>query len=194
MRFPATIFLFFDANRLSILLLEAVGILFTLICFFSFMFLISSKVYPSSFLRVDAAMKDQQKCSSNQEMAFLIINPFIVASIFWRSSLLLRFVISNPLLFSTTSNLSKLVIIYYLYILPYPPKSSFLSLVKNCNHKGLGIYYLLSAFIFGISGSLISVLIRIELYSSGNRIISPENQNFYNISITLGYSSANTLL
>jgi cytochrome c oxidase subunit 1 len=39
--------------------------------------------------------------------------------------------------------------------------------------------------IFGISGTLISVLIRIELYSSGNRIISPENQNFYNISITL---------
>ena len=59
------------------------------------------------------------------------------------------------------------------------------SLVKNCNHKGLGIYYLLSGFIFGISGTLISVLIRIELYSSGNRIISPENQNFYNISITL---------
>ena len=70
-----------------------------------------------------------------------------------------------------------------LYI-SYPP-ISFLSLVKNCNHKGLGIYYLLSAFIFGISGTLISVLIRIELYSSGNRIISPENQNFYNISITL---------
>ena len=61
--------------------------------------------------------------------------------------------------------------------------SSFISLVKNCNHKGLGIYYLLSAFIFGISGTLISVLIRIELYSSGNRIISPENQNFYNIII-----------
>merc|ERR1711998_827123 len=62
---------------------------------------------------------------------------------------------------------------------------SFLSLLKNCNHKRLGIYYLLSAFIFGISGTLISVLMRIELYSSGNRIISPENQNFYNISITL---------
>merc|ERR1712117_860502 len=61
----------------------------------------------------------------------------------------------------------------------------FLSLLKNCNHKGLGIYYLLSAFIFGISDTLISVLMRIELYSSGNRIISPENQNFYNISITL---------
>merc|ERR1712066_1227747 len=53
------------------------------------------------------------------------------------------------------------------------------------NHKGLGIYYLLSAFIFGISGTLISVLMRIELYSSGNRIITPENQNFYNVSITL---------
>merc|ERR1712032_766621 len=62
---------------------------------------------------------------------------------------------------------------------------SFLSLVKNCNHKCLGIYYLLSAFIFGISGTLVSVLIRIELYSSGNRIISPENQNFYNVSISL---------
>merc|ERR1712054_56599 len=62
---------------------------------------------------------------------------------------------------------------------------TFSSLVKNCNHKRLGIYYLLSAFIFGISGTLISVLMRIELYSSGNRIISPENQNFYNVSITL---------
>merc|ERR1712217_436866 len=62
---------------------------------------------------------------------------------------------------------------------------SFLSLLKNCNHKGLGIYYLLSAFIFGTSGTLVSVLMRIELYSSGSRIISPENQNFYNVSITL---------
>merc|ERR1712129_669904 len=52
-------------------------------------------------------------------------------------------------------------------------------------HKRLGIYYLLSAFIFGISGTLISILIRVELYSSGNRIISPENQNFCNVSITL---------
>ena len=61
----------------------------------------------------------------------------------------------------------------------------FHSLVKNCNHKRLGIYYLLSALIFGISATSFSVLIRIELYSSGNRILSPENQNFYNISITL---------
>ena len=61
----------------------------------------------------------------------------------------------------------------------------FHSLVKTCNQKGLGIYYLLSGFIFGISGTFISALIRIELYSSENRIISPENQNFYNISRTL---------
>merc|ERR1712061_927416 len=51
--------------------------------------------------------------------------------------------------------------------------------------KRLGIYNLLSAFIFGVSGTLVSVLIRIELYSTGNRIISPENQNFYNVSVTL---------
>jgi len=56
---------------------------------------------------------------------------------------------------------------------------------KNCNHKRIGLYYLLSAFLFGLSGTIFSVLIRLELYSSGNRIISPENQNFYNISITL---------
>merc|ERR1711977_288773 len=62
---------------------------------------------------------------------------------------------------------------------------NFMSLVKNCNHKRLGIYYLLSALIFGLSGTLLSVLMRIELYSSGNRIIPPENQNFYNVSITL---------
>merc|ERR1711998_316949 len=61
----------------------------------------------------------------------------------------------------------------------------FSGIAKNCNHKRLGIYYLFSAFVFGISGSLISVLIRIELCSSGNRVISPENQNFYNVSITL---------
>merc|ERR1712022_108448 len=48
-----------------------------------------------------------------------------------------------------------------------------------------GIYYLLSALIFGISATTWAVLMRIELYSSGNRIISPENQNFYNVSITL---------
>jgi cytochrome c oxidase subunit 1 len=39
--------------------------------------------------------------------------------------------------------------------------------------------------VYGICGTLISIIIRIELYSSGNRIISIENMNFYNINITL---------
>ena len=34
--------------------------------------------------------------------------------------------------------------------------------------------------IFGISGTLISVLLRIELYSSGNRIISERTENEFN--------------
>ena len=59
------------------------------------------------------------------------------------------------------------------------------SLTKNCNHKRIGLYYLLSAFLFGLSGTIFSGLIRLELYSSGNRIIPSENHNFYNISITL---------
>ena len=47
------------------------------------------------------------------------------------------------------------------YLLAASQRISFQSLIKNCNHKCLGIYYLLSAFIFGISGTLISVLTRI---------------------------------
>lgn len=62
---------------------------------------------------------------------------------------------------------------------------NFMSLVKNCNHKRLGLYYILAALIFGISGTLLSLIIRVELYSSGNRIIPPENQNMYNVTITL---------
>jgi cytochrome c oxidase subunit 1 len=63
--------------------------------------------------------------------------------------------------------------------------SESLANTKNCNHKRIGLYYLLSAFLFGLSGTIFSGLIRLELYSSGNRIIPSENHNFYNISITL---------
>jgi len=41
-----------------------------------------------------------------------------------------------------------------------------LLLYKNLNHKRLGIYYLLAGFLYGISGTLISVLMRIELFSA----------------------------
>jgi cytochrome c oxidase subunit 1 len=49
----------------------------------------------------------------------------------------------------------------------------------------VGLFYLLSTLLFGLSGTIFSVLMRLELDSSGNRIIPPENQNFYNLSITL---------
>ena len=39
--------------------------------------------------------------------------------------------------------------------------------------------------VLGISGSLYSILLRLELYGSGSRIIGPENQNFYSLGLTL---------
>jgi heme/copper-type cytochrome/quinol oxidase subunit 1 len=56
---------------------------------------------------------------------------------------------------------------------------------KVVNHKRIGLYYCLSTYLFGLSGTILSVLMRIELDSSGNRIIPTENLNFYNLSITL---------
>jgi hypothetical protein len=58
-------------------------------------------------------------------------------------------------------------------------------LFLTSNHKRLGLYYLWLALLFGISGTLCSLILRYELYSSGNRIIPSENQNFYNLSFTL---------
>merc|ERR1719386_205317 len=108
----------------------------------------------------------------NSNLSFLEFLVFsILLGLFLRINNFLMLTIISKNFMNSISSKSKIV--------------SFLSLVKNCNHKRLGIYYLFSAFIFGISGTLISVLMRIELYSSGNRIISPENQNFYNVSITL---------
>ena len=60
-----------------------------------------------------------------------------------------------------------------------PLQISFVSLVKNCNHKGLGIYYLLSAFIFGISGTLISVCLRINDSGLVWKVKTQEAENFY---------------
>lgn len=44
---------------------------------------------------------------------------------------------------------------------------------------------MVNSLLFGVSGTLCSMIIRLELYSSGNRIIPPENQNFYNLTFTL---------
>merc|ERR1712196_181242 len=46
-------------------------------------------------------------------------------------------------------------------------------------------YYLVSALLFTLSGTLYSLLLRLELYGSGNRIIHSENLNSYNLSVTL---------
>jgi heme/copper-type cytochrome/quinol oxidase subunit 1 len=56
---------------------------------------------------------------------------------------------------------------------------------RTCNHKKIGLYYLLAAFLFGISATILSILMRSELDTSANRIITTENMNIYNLTITL---------
>ena len=56
---------------------------------------------------------------------------------------------------------------------------------KNVNHKRIGLYYLLFTYNYGLSGTMLSIISRIELDSSDIRIITMENLNFYNLSITL---------
>jgi heme/copper-type cytochrome/quinol oxidase subunit 1 len=47
------------------------------------------------------------------------------------------------------------------------------------------LYYLINALLFTLSGTLYSLILRLELYGSGNRIIHSENLNSYNLSVTL---------
>ena len=58
-------------------------------------------------------------------------------------------------------------------------------LFLHCNHKTLGPYYIYTSLVLGVSGSLYSILLRLELHGSSNRVISPENQYFYPLSHTL---------
>ena len=55
----------------------------------------------------------------------------------------------------------------------------------SCNHKRIGIYYLLVSLCTGFQGTFISIIMRIELDSSGIRIIPTANMNIYNLNITL---------
>ena len=60
--------------------------------------------------------------------------------------------------------------IFFMNLINNSQRISFMNLLKNCNHKGLGIYYLLLAFIFGISGkNLLWILMKIilEIISEG---------------------------
>lgn len=53
------------------------------------------------------------------------------------------------------------------------------------NHKELGCMYLITGLIFSILGTLMSIFIRLELYSSGSRIICTECPTSYNAIITI---------
>ena len=55
----------------------------------------------------------------------------------------------------------------------------------ECNHKTLGLYYIYTPTVIGILGSTYSLVLRLELYGSGNRVICPENQYFYNLVYTI---------
>jgi hypothetical protein len=54
------------------------------------------------------------------------------------------------------------------------------TIINNCNHKILGIYYISISFIYGIYGTLLSIIIRLELISSGNIIINPDGISYIN--------------
>ncbi|NRA43072.1 MAG: cbb3-type cytochrome c oxidase subunit I, partial [Pseudomonadales bacterium] len=54
----------------------------------------------------------------------------------------------------------------------------------ECNHKSLDSYYTSTSLATGIPGSIYSTVLRGELYGSGNRVVSPENQYFYNLVLT----------
>ena len=57
--------------------------------------------------------------------------------------------------------------------------------IKTTNHKILSLYYLAFSVVSLVAGVIFSLIIKIELYESGNRIISSDNLNFYNLDITL---------
>ena len=99
---------------------------------------------------------------------------------------------------SSCSHLSPLLSIQPMFThpMPYLSISTYLQLYilstethlhpKSCNHKRIGIYYLISTLLLGLTGTILSILMRTELESSStSRILSSENQNFYLLSITL---------
>ena len=66
-----------------------------------------------------------------------------------------------------------------------PDPRNFISVSKNCNHKRLGLMYILVSLLMGIVGFCFSLIIRLELFLSGNNLICRENSNYYNLNITL---------
>jgi len=56
---------------------------------------------------------------------------------------------------------------------------------QSTNHKRISLYYLIVSIIFGISGFILSIMMRLEIDTSSNRIMTTENINIYLLNITL---------
>lgn len=74
------------------------------------------------------------------------------------------------------------LLIYFLYSWYSPSRNQEYA---SLNHKVIGFHYFLLGAYFGLVAILYSVLIRIELFSSGNRIIFEQNNFLYNYLISL---------
>lgn len=61
---------------------------------------------------------------------------------------------------------------------------NYISLISTTNHKRIGLYYLLIGSYIAILGIILSIIIRLELYSSSNTIINISNISFYNYTIS----------
>lgn len=59
----------------------------------------------------------------------------------------------------------------------------FLGMLDTCNHKRIGIYYFVTGILLGIIGAMLSIIIRVELYTATPCIIAFENVNYYNYNI-----------
>ncbi len=64
------------------------------------------------------------------------------------------------------------------------PNMKYISLISTTNHKRIGLYYLLTGAYISILGIILSIFIRLELYSPSNTIINISNISFYNYTIS----------
>jgi cytochrome c oxidase subunit 1 len=66
----------------------------------------------------------------------------------------------------------------------YNHNNNYIGLISTTNHKRIGLYYLLTGAYISIIAILLSIIMRLELYSPTNNIINISNISFYNYSIT----------